>query len=165
MCHAKDWGGSTTKPAARANAAIDNAKSYRIIDGLLHHRGFDKSANEVVWRVVVPDSAKGVRSYWYYGRRYNYSPRKMIVMLYHDNEIMGGHSSEAQTIDKIESLFWWPSLKSDVGQWCLNCPTCRLVKPQPVMSSETRTELHERPFKVLFIDTIGPIKPTSDGFS
>ena len=32
------------------------------------------------------------------------------------------------------------------------------------MSSETRSELHERPFRVLFIDTVGPIAPTSEGY-
>ena len=32
------------------------------------------------------------------------------------------------------------------------------------MTAEARTELHERPFKVLFIDTMGPITPASQGY-
>ena len=47
---------------------------------------------------------------------------------------------------------WWDTLKSDVRNWCRNCVTCRLVKPQPIMSSEARSELHEKPFRVLFVD-------------
>ena len=89
------------KPSTRVNAALDHVHEYRIIDGLLHKKGHDPAANEVIWRVAVPDVPQGLRSFWYYGRRYNYSPKKMIMMLYHDNEVMGGHSSEEQTIDKI----------------------------------------------------------------
>jgi len=38
-----------------------------------------------------------------------------------------------------------------------------LVKPQPCLTAAERSELHSRPFRTLFIDTIGPFSPASDG--
>ena len=78
---------------------------------------------------------------------------------------MGFHSSQEDTLEKIKTLFWWPQMKSDVITHCKFCQICHIAKPKPVMTAETRTALHQRPFRVLFMDTVGPNKPTSDGFS
>ena len=40
-----------------------------------------------------------------------------------------------------------------------HAPTCRMVKPAPALTAPQRMELHDRPFRVLFIDTVGPITP------
>ena len=85
----------------------------------------------------------------------------MIIQLYHDSEAFGHHTSQGDTIAKVESMFWWPSLKSDVITHCRRCKICHIAKPQMVMTAEARTELHERLFRVLFMDTMGPIYPAS----
>ena len=34
-----------------------------------------------------------------------------------------------------------------------------MVKPAPALTADQRMELYERPFKILFVDTMGPISP------
>ena len=55
-------------------------------------------------------------------------------------------------------------MKHDVRRWCMTCHICRMTKPTPALTAEQRTELHDRPFRVLFIDAIGPISPADDGY-
>ena len=78
---------------------------------------------------------------------------------------MGAHSSVDATLSKLGQICWWPSLENDVRKWVTSCSVCRAVKPQPGLAVSQRMELHDRPFKVLFIDTVGPISPPSNGCS
>ena len=56
-------------------------------------------------------------------------------------------------------------MDKDVADWVRSCSVCRLVKPQRGLTAEQMMELHDRPFKVLFIDAIGSIRPADDGNS
>ena len=40
---------------------------------------------------------------------------------------------------------------------------CRLAQPQPGLSTEQRTELHGKLFRVLFMDAMALIQPPSEG--
>ena len=116
-----------------------------------------------VERVVVP--AGGLRSFKYNGRMYRLTLRKSLLLLYHDSELTGAHSAERETLAKLSRVVWWDAMERDVHDWISHCSVCRLVKPQPGITIEQRHELHDRPFKVLFIDAIGPISPADDGHS
>jgi len=39
-----------------------------------------------------------------------------------------------------------------------------MTKPVPALTAQQRTELHDRPFRTLFIDTVGPISPADGDF-
>ena len=55
-------------------------------------------------------------------------------------------------------------MEHDVRRWCATCHICKMVKPTPALTAEQRSELHDRPFRTLFIDTIGPISPPDGEF-
>ena len=56
-------------------------------------------------------------------------------------------------------------MESDVGKWVRTCAVCRLTKPQKGLSVESRSNIYDRPFSVLFVDAIGPIFPSDEGKS
>ena len=68
------------------------------------------------------------------------------------------------TIAKVSNYFHWPSLEHDVTRWIATCPICKATKPSPALTAEQRTELYERPFRMLFMDTLGPISPADGGY-
>ena len=70
----------------------------------------------------------------------------MMLLMYHDGETMGAHSSIQETLAKLSRVAWWPSLARDVASWVRQCSVCKVVKTQPGMSIDQRMELHERPF-------------------
>ena len=147
--------------AKRADAAVQALPQYILYDKLLYRKVLDPHTNSFVERVVLP--AGGLRAFWYNGRRYKLSLRKQMMLMHHDSELAGAHSSAKDTLAKISLLVWWPSMEKDVRQWVGSCSVCRLAKPQPGLTAEQRRELHGRPFRVLFMDAMGPITPPSDG--
>jgi len=147
----------------RAESAIRQAEHYEMTDGLLNRVVLDSKCNEVGRRVVVPSG--GMRSFHFNGRRYRLSMRKMLLLLYHDSESIGAHPGARDTLMKIAEVFWWPSMEADVQKWVRTCKICRMTKPSVTLTAEQRTELHDRPFRCIFIDTIGPIKPADGEFN
>ena len=147
-------------PSKRADQAIRLLPNYCLIDGLLHRELLDPKDNAFVQRVVVPSG--GLRSFHYNGRQYRLSMRKSLLLLYHDSELIGAHPGVRDTLAKLSGQFWWPGMEHEVRRWVATCATCKLVKPTPALTAEQRMELHDRPFRVLFIDAIGPIRP-ADG--
>jgi len=76
--------------------------------------------------------------------------------------MIGAHPGVRDTLAKLSDVFWWPGMEHEVRRWVATCAICRLVKPTPALTAEQRMELHDRPFRVLYIDSIGPIRP-ADG--
>ena len=146
-------------PSKRIEKAIKDSADYEFED-LLRRRVLDPFSNAYAVRLAVPDG--GLRAFHYNGQRYRLTLRKTILLLYHESEAMGAHQGFRDTLAKIKSLFWWPSLDHDVKRWVATCTICRVVKPTPALTAELRSQLHNRPFATIFVDTIGPISP-SDG--
>ena len=67
-------------------------------------------------------------------------------------------------VQKVSELAWWPTLYHDVERWVSTCAVCKLTKPQKALTAELRSQLYLRPFRVLIIDTIGPITPAVRAF-
>ena len=76
---------------------------------------------------------------------------------------MGVHSSIRETFAKLRQVCWWPSVDKGVAGWVGGCSSCRLLKLSKALSTAQRTELHNRPFRVLFVDAVGPISPEDEG--
>jgi transposase InsO family protein len=66
----------------------------------------------------------------------------------------------------IASRFVWPGLASQVAAWCRDCLHCQRAKAsrQPHTSPQAITNPLQR-FSHLHIDLVGPLPPSSDGFS
>ena len=90
--------------------------------------------------------------------------RKMLLLLNHESETMGAHASARDTLAKLSKQAWWPTMERDTRDWVGTCSVCKLVKPQVGITTEQRMELHDRPFRVIYIDAIGPIYPKADGY-
>ena len=147
----------------RAAAGWKNATNFFFDGELLFKKIYDNTEQAFTYKMVVP--AGGLRSFWYNGRNYRLSLRKTLLLLYHDSEMIGGHSNREDTLAKIRATAWWPSLAADVTKWCGTCTICRLTKPQKGLTTERRTELYQRPFRTIFVDTVGPINPPDRGFT
>jgi hypothetical protein len=141
----------------KAEQAVRQMSHFNVENGMLYREVLDPRDNAYCQRLVVPEG--GLRSFHFNGRRYRLTLKRSILLLYHDSETIGGHPGAKDTLAKIAESFWWPGLEHDVKRWVATCSTCRMIKPTPALTTEQRMELHDRPFRVLFIDTVGPIRP------
>jgi hypothetical protein len=77
----------------------------------------------------------------------------IILDSYH-NSILAGHFAVEKTLIKIAQRYWWPTLRSDVENYVLSCPTClrtkaRHTKPPGFMQNHI---IPERPFDKIQFD-------------
>jgi hypothetical protein len=123
--------------------AKNEKNSYRIYNDLLVH--VEKMFGENVKQIVLP-----------------VCKRKEVLKMAHEIPL-AGHLGELKTKQRIKYSFFWPSIKTDVKNFCDSCKICQLRKPvtyrdripiQPI----TRPEV---PFEVWSIDCIGPLEPPS----
>ena len=126
--------GSKDGPCQHADNILRRSKEYLLDGELLRRRVLDVSENSVIYAVVVPKG--NYRSFTYNGARRYLTMRRTILLLYHDSETMGGHPSPKDTLAKVSSKFWWPSLEADVRHWCRICQVCKLTKPTPALTAE-----------------------------
>ena len=134
---------------------------YTYRNDTLYRKVWDDTDQVFVERFVVP--AGGQRTFVLNGRKYKLSLRKSFLLLYHDSETDGAHASQRDTLAKLSKSVWWPTAESDVRKWVQSCSVCRLRKPHKGLTTEQRMELHDKPFRVIFIDALGPISPPSQG--
>ncbi len=91
--------------------------------------------------------------------------REEILNLGHDCPL-AGHLGVKKTKEKILQHFWWPTLWSDVTEYCRTCHTCQVVgKPNQRIP---RAPLHPipafgEPFSHVIIDCVGPLPKTRAG--
>ena len=92
--------------------------------------------------------------------------RRGILEMAHDAP-MGGHLGVRKTLRKIRRYFFWPSLQSDVVQFCRSCHLCQVVgkpnvkiPPAPLKPIPAVGE----PFSRVIIDCVGPLPRTKSGY-
>jgi hypothetical protein len=118
----------------RTQIAIRDKNSYHYDNDFLFRKVFDSMQEAFTYKLVIPSG--GLRSFWYNGRKQRLSLRKSLLLLYHDSEMAGGHSNRTDTLEKIRSRCWWPSMATDVASWVGACTVCRLTKPQKGLTTE-----------------------------
>jgi len=82
-----------------------------------------------------------------------------IWALGHDHPL-SGHSGVARTTHRIKSAVSWPGIDKDIRQRNSNCPRCqklRAMRPHPYFIASTRASA---PFESIFMEFIGPLKPS-----
>ena len=83
---------------------------------------------------------------------------KEILSMAHDTP-MSGHLGINMTYHKILTHFYWPSLKTDVSQFCRICHTCQMVgKPNQKIHKAHLQPIpaFEEPFSRIIVDCVGP---------
>ena len=89
--------------------------------------------------------------------------RDTILALAHESTL-AGHFSHRKTEHRIRSNFFWPTLGSDVRNFCRSCDRCQRVAPKgrtkrvPLCKMPVITE----PFSRVAIDLVGPLSPPSE---
>jgi hypothetical protein len=80
--------------------------NFTMVNGLIRHKG-----------KILGGSTTGLR--------------KKLLDSFH-NSVLGGHSGERVTYNKIKSLFYWPGMKNDISEFIKSCPTCQLNKSENI---------------------------------
>ena len=145
----------------RAERAIKEAREYTLGQWyepeLLRRVIWDHRGNGVVERVVIPSGQ--LRAIYYNGRKYRLTLRRQLLLYFHDSETMGAHSGATATYDKLADMVWWPLMRQDVNKWVATCAVCRVSRPTAALTTEQRSCLYHRPFRVIMVDSVGPIRP------
>ena len=87
--------------------------------------------------------------------------RKQLLQEYHDSPL-SGHMAYRRTCLRLRDKYYWPTLLADVKQYCFTCQPCALGRRMHgVKAFLNPLDLTTRPFEVLGMDFLGPIKPNS----
>ena len=88
------------------------------------------------------------------------------VLQYNHDHILAGHFGQNKTLELVHHGYSWPSLHTDVQQFCKSCVTCMRSKPQchkPYRSLK-QLPIPERLWNSISMDFIKKL-PSSSGFN
>ena len=89
------------------------------------------------------------------------SLRKQLLQEYHDSPL-SGHLAYRRTVLRLRDKYFWPSMLSDVKQYCFTCEPCALGRRMHGLKAFLNPlELTTKPFEVIGMDFLGPVKPPS----
>jgi hypothetical protein len=94
-----------------ADAAAEGAKRLAADQGVEILR--QQSSTELRWVPIVPEG----------GPQTNLSWKAFFFELTHCGPL-GGHRKEADTVEMLERLVWWETMKVDIHRWVDSCWTC-----------------------------------------
>ena len=68
------------------------------------------------------------------------------------------------TVDKIQTVFYWPGIQGDVTRYCKSCDVCQKTvnKGSVPKVPLKKMPLIDKLFKRVAIDLVGPIGPPSE---
>ena len=89
--------------------------------------------------------------------------RDRVMKMAHES-IVSGHLGINNTINKIQSQFYWPGLNGDVTRFCRSCDICQktIDKGRITKVPLGRMPVMEVPFQRIAIDLIGPLNPPTE---
>ena len=87
------------------------------------------------------------------------------ILQYNHDHILAGHFGQNKTLELVHRRYSWPSLRTDVQQFCKSCVTCMQSKPQghKPYGSLKQLPIPERPWNSISMDFIEKL-PSSSGF-
>ena len=128
---------------------IAEATQYSLIDGILmsEFATFRMIRRQKVEpRIVIP-------SEW-----------KDRMLKEHHDDILAGHLGVKRTYGKLALKYYWKGMYEDVRKWVLSCDKCAQRKGS--LQSKlglTNTIIVGRPFEIVAMDVMGPLKTTWNG--
>ena len=113
-------------------------------DGVLFRKWESDRGDEVVWKLVLPDSLK-----------------KEVLKQLHDSPATG-HLGFRNTTERVKARFYWCGLRRDVESWCVRCDLCASrKKPSKTSRAPMKSYNVGAPMERIAIDVMGPL-PTTD---
>ena len=88
--------------------------------------------------------------------------RLTVLKLSHDLPV-AGHFSHRKTLLKIQDLYYWPGMCTDIYNYCRSCDICQRCsqKGRTKNASLVKMPVFTVPFERVGVDIVGPIKPCS----
>eukprot|EP00969_Alexandrium_andersonii_P094190 4161881-Alexandrium_andersonii.AAC.1 len=65
---------------------------------------------------------------------------------------------------KLKEHVWWPSPECEAARRVATCSVCKFTQLSEALTAEQRMELYDRPFRVIFVDALGPTHPPDGEF-
>lgn len=94
----------------------------------------------------------------------NEEERIQLITRLHTDPILGGHCGQKRLYARLRRHYYWKGMTRDVARFVKSCEICRLSKVKPSNKEPMiLTETPQRPFDVVVIDTIGPLKRSYQG--
>ena len=89
--------------------------------------------------------------------------RDRVMKMAHES-IVSGHLGINNTINKIQSQFYWPGFNGDVTRFCQSCDICQktIDKGRITKVPLGRMPVMKVPFQRIAIDLIGPLNPPTE---
>jgi hypothetical protein len=84
-----------------------------------------------------------------------------IWALAHDDPL-AGHQGTFRTLFNVAQALKWEGMSADIGRLCKECVLCQKTKGSRPISAELNSTQAEFPFESVFLDFIGPLKPSKD---
>lgn len=82
-----------------------------------------------------------------------------ILQKFHCDELYGGHNGQKRLYAKLRSEFYWARMTIDTAKFVNECHTWKVSKPGFETKKELKlTDTPQKPFDLVQIDTIGPIR-------
>lgn len=88
-----------------------------------------------------------------------------IIAVAHGSALTGHCGRDETTRLFRDAGYTWPGLATEVAEHVKACPVCQKVRLKSAMSYHTGHLSTSTPFDTVYIDSIGPLNPTPDGFS
>ena len=89
--------------------------------------------------------------------------RPALLAAHHDGRL-GGHLSAAKTISRLESHYYWPSLRVDARSYTASCVPCQTRKTPRVPAAGQLVPMPiVAPWERVAVDVLGPLPATERG--
>jgi len=87
----------------------------------------------------------------------------ICVLQYNHDHILAGHFGQNKTLELVCCGYSWPSLCTNIQQFCKSCVTCMWSKPQchKLYGSLKQLSISERPWNSISIDFIEKLPSSS----
>ena len=88
-----------------------------------------------------------------------------VLSTLHDNILVGAHVGKTALLTKVTSKFYWKGMHRDIMSYVRSCSTCALRKraPHPKAEAKSWERNFTRPFQVIQVDFIGPLRKARTG--
>ena len=92
-----------------------------------------------------------------------YACRKQVLYMAHTMPL-AGHLGTSKTRQRILQRFYWPSLSSDVKDYCASCRQCQMAtNRRPPRAPMVPMPVLDEPFSRIAMDIVGPLPRSSQG--
>lgn len=124
---------------------------FQIMNGILYKhcaRSSSKVFTNSTWRIVIPKDF-----------------RETILNQSH-NDPLSAHGGFYKTSEKVRRKYFWPDMINEIRSYVNKCDICKAVKHSNKNQTSPMGKMREsrRPWQLVFIDLIGPLPRSKNGF-